>query len=229
MKSTPLIMSGPMIRAYMDGRKCVTRRTKGLDEINKRPDDFLLPIWDRQTLNGKTFFVWYFLDRKDTSQYSVKSPFGGARDELWFRETWAHCQPILDIKKPDGRLITEISDGYAEYRADGHETIQDLKDHVRLTAGHQIIVKKDRWIPSIHMPRKFCRFDHIPIISVIPERLSLVSFGNEAYKEGFEGAGPEDQVYNFYLFWDEKNANKGLGSDINPWVWRIEFEPYRST
>jgi hypothetical protein len=210
----------------MEGRKCVTRRTKGLEYLN----GLKAPYWDnkkhgpddweyhRENIKGDPVFI----NVKNDFAFVVKSPFGGAGDELWFRETWAHCQPILNIKKPDGRLITEISDGYAEYRADGHETIQDLKDHVRLTAGRDIVVKKDRWIPAIHMFRWASRFDHVPIVSVRPER--LLDFENDDIKkEGFEH--PSD----FYWYWNKLNAKKGLGVDKNPWVWRIEFEPFKSS
>jgi hypothetical protein len=224
MKSTPLIMSGPMIRAYMEGRKCVTGRTKGLDVLNGikphydgkcyGPDD-----WEYQ---GQDVLEDHCFENKITGDIiTIASPFGGAGDELWFRETWAHCQPILDIKKPDGRLITEISDGYAEYRADGHDTIQDLKDHVRLTAGHEIVVKGNRWIAAIHMFRWASRFDHVSIVSVRPERLNEIT-GEDAVKEGFESA------YKFNSYWDKLNSKKGLAHYVNPWVWRIEFEPYKS-
>ena len=50
-------------------------------------------------------------------------------------ETWANYQTVDYIRRPDGRAFSEVSDGLAAYKADGFDSIQDLKDHIRLMSG----------------------------------------------------------------------------------------------
>uniref|UniRef100_A0A6M3JXS7 ASCH domain-containing protein n=1 Tax=viral metagenome TaxID=1070528 RepID=A0A6M3JXS7_9ZZZZ len=162
-----------------------------------------------------------------------KCPYGVPGDRLWVRETWAHCQPILDIKKPDGRLITEISDGYAEYKADGFDSIQDLKEHVRLVAGHEIIVNGDKWKPSIFMPRWASRIT-LEVTGIRVERVQDIS-EKDAREEGVSqktlrlksitsGTWADIPCYKagFKDLWDSINGKKYPWVS-NPWVWVISF------
>ncbi len=65
MKETPIIMSGPMVKAILKGRKSQTRR------VMKNPDALPLAIFE-------------------SSQYAeAYCPYGGVGDRLWVRETWA--------------------------------------------------------------------------------------------------------------------------------------------
>ncbi|PVX75595.1 hypothetical protein [Paraburkholderia unamae] len=70
MRERPILFSGPMVRAILDGRKTQTRRVvKGialdwLNEVRFTPEYVALPE-------------------------SYLSPYGFAGDRLWVRETWA--------------------------------------------------------------------------------------------------------------------------------------------
>lgn len=221
MKTKPIIFNGEMVRAILEGRKAQTRRV-----IKPQP-----PHLSRHAVYNDSGYGpdngWYW------GPYGgfAKCPYGKPGDRLWVRETWAHCQPILDIKKPDGRLITEMSDGYAAYRADGYETIVDYKEQVALTAGHEVVVRDDRWRPSIHMPRWASRIT-LEITGVRVERVREISEADariegppDVHNKDWPTVAAYHPVDAFRHLWDSINGKKpGRAWDDNPWVWVIEFK-----
>lgn len=72
MKERPILFSGPMVRAILDGRKTMTRRViKNAPELLNRPE--IMP-----SLIEAYKAAW------------VKTcPYGQPGDRLWVRETWA--------------------------------------------------------------------------------------------------------------------------------------------
>ncbi len=89
-----ILMSAPMVIADLRGEKTQTRRTRGLDEINKNPGAWRFDGWisehsDRKN-NGKA--VWSPVGNDKyciTGSVKVRCPFGVVGDRLWFKETWS--------------------------------------------------------------------------------------------------------------------------------------------
>ena len=131
------------------------------------------------------------------------------------------------------RVCTDgVGNDWTEYRADGEEPRVD-----RLYVS--------RWKPSIHMPDWAARIRR-RVVSVTVERLQDID-EDEAAREGFSaqvtprmtgmpdlpGEGepcdcgdvdcPLSARMEFACAWISIYAAKGLGWDVNPWVWRIEF------
>lgn len=80
VRERPIIFSGPMIRAILEGRKTVTRR------VIKGPTPIAVGTgWSR----------WW--SEKMQTQLSASGfakchcPYGAPGDRLWVRETWADC------------------------------------------------------------------------------------------------------------------------------------------
>lgn len=76
MKERPILFSGSMVRAILEGRKTQTRRI-----IKPQPDMVL--NWDDVRLK-----VWH----EGKKGYAV-CPYGKPEDRLWVRETWAKDIP----------------------------------------------------------------------------------------------------------------------------------------
>ena len=83
------------------------------------------------------------------------------------------------------------------------------------------------WESSMVMPDWAARIRR-RVVSVTVERLQDIDC-DEAHHEGFPTSA-EDYEHNdtralrvFAEVWDSIYAAKGLGWDVNPWVWRIEF------
>lgn len=79
MKERPILFSGPMVRAILEGRKTQTRRrVKGVDDLYVGVED------------GK---VWQMDEYGDT--HDVPCPFGVPGDRLWVRETWCRGRAFV--------------------------------------------------------------------------------------------------------------------------------------
>lgn len=227
----PLIMSAPMMRAYLSGRKTVTRRLRGLEKINANPDDWSY-VGCKTSLGypASEGHLWAGFQNSDSgSPIYVKCPFGKPGDRLWFRETWKFC-PMAPPA------------GIVHYRADHSARAVIIE---KGTPGR--IHARDRWRPSIHMPRWASRAV-VEILSIRVERIQDIT-EEEARKEGVDWASPQfiDPRYelddredprevgyplagasfaipNFIRFW---NHLHGPGAwERNEYVWRIEWPRY---
>lgn len=219
-----------MVQAIDLGTKTKTRRTKGLELINKEPNiynrngepmKYKNRIWDSsieenpnplKTLHG-------FKNSISSEIEYVECPYGKVGDILWVRETF---RPIAQ----------EIGPPRFEYKA---------TEKINLT---------DKWKPSLFMPKEACRI-FIQIKSVTVERLIDISesdaiaegvlfyydthleknkffdYISAAYlktpiKQEFSFFPWDLAVESFYSLWKQINGFDSFYS--NPWVWVIEFE-----
>jgi hypothetical protein len=224
MRERPILFSGPMVRAVLDGHKTQTRRVVKRD------------------LSGRVKAVgsprnWHL----DDPNAVLACPYGVPGDRLWVRETH-----LLDPPQ-DGTW------DYASYTDGVIENVAEIPDrfcnpnHVLYSADEQcdLIRGAWRWRPSIHMPRWASRID-LRITEISVEPLQSISEA-DARAEGVDWAAPhfygvfqldndrEDPrevgygvggsfaLDNFRRLWDSINARRGHGWDANPWVWVVSF------
>lgn len=205
MKERPILFSGAMVRALLDGSKTQTRRiVKPQPVANHRgkfafdsftDDEAIESYWQNYPLWGP-----------------VRSPFGKAGDRLWVRETWssdfANNYPherVWYAADNDRRHEIHVSDGVRGiYSPESHE-------HVPF-----------RWRPSIHMPRWASRIT-LEVTGVRVERLHDVTDA-AALAEGVDRTNTSIPGYareRFTRLWTSINGNESWRDD--PWVWVIEF------
>jgi hypothetical protein len=226
MKERPILFSGAMVRALLDGRKTQTRR------IVKPQPDFETA---RNALGGDTSRATVAYDgtmggiglkRGTAIGYvfpNIHCPHGKPGDRLWVRETWA--QP------------TTLDPGPTVYRADYPACVP---------AGFESVPPAESitWKPSIHMPRALSRIT-LEVTGVRVERLQSISEA-DAIAEGVDRLAPYSIYWRDYQthtfgpncddytcldahesyrsLWDSLNAARGYGWDVNPWVWVVEFK-----
>jgi hypothetical protein len=99
MKERPILFSGPMVRAILDGRKTQTRRIVKLPKTNG-PEPLLHHIDS--------------LGNADFTDGSVVRAFAEAGTRLWVRETWAYN---TDFPEEARRAIYRADDA-SKYDAD---------------------------------------------------------------------------------------------------------------
>lgn len=216
MADRPMLMSGPMVNALRDRHKTQTRRP-----LKPQPG----PGMSAQVPPDPT--VWEVRDKFGSFISRERMPYA-IGDRVWIRETWAHYQTVNHIVHANGAAYDEVSDGLAGYRADGFDSIEDFRTHVRLTSGRDLVaveINGDRWRPSIHMPRWASRI-WLTITAVRVERVQDISEA-DALAEGvdYEWHGvPVGQRAAFVELW-----NSIYGPDAwerNDWVCALTFETH---
>ena len=214
MVDRPILFSGPMVRALLDGRKTQTRRELYSLRAIK---DGLVPrtaaIATGVDKNGVQF-AYQFPRTYGVDRYYAISPWFSVRkgDRLWVRESWLKPFANTDTGSKAERA------GYI-YRADGPEYLD------RAAQKHQW-GKEAKWKVSIHMPREASRLT-LTVTDVRVERLQSIS-KNDVMAEGcHERDGlPLVDVHAgwhepYAALWDKIN---GVGAwEVNPWVVAVTF------
>lgn len=195
MKERPILFSGAMVRAILEGRKTVTRRVvKGLDP--ERLGETMTRAQWRQVNRElpESFGITYFC------------PYGQPGDRLWVRESWARIRvvqapgdewtvyrecdnrtdyggpwkPSIHMRRRDSRILLEIT-------AVRVERLQDISEEQARSEG----VKGE---PCDHA-RQACA--------------DIGCWGDTA-----KGA--------FGFLWESLNGSGSWAA--NPWVWVVEFK-----
>lgn len=218
VKERPILFSGPMVRAILDGRKTQTRRA--ID----RMAGFQVKHFDRSNTPG---YDWHFRCQRgmwqdmDHAEVLSRCPYGQSGDRLWVRETcWSNGADVY-------------------YPADaGHKAFGASDEfYDRLIKLHHYAGGFSQKVPSIHMPRWASRIT-LEITGVRVERLQDISeadamaegihkFHNmEMY--GYDPKGTPGPMIGgsaaeaFYHLWESINGPDSWAA--NPYVWVIEFK-----
>jgi hypothetical protein len=217
VKERPILMSGAMVRALLDGSKTQTRRV-----VKPQPPAEAKDVFTFHHPDPRTHF--YGFDGEALMDWAQPCPYGEAGDRLYVRETWQHsnhpCGPYED-------------DCIVFYRADYLDDplgadLERSKDGIRR-----------EWRPSIHMPRGASRIT-LEVTGVRVERLQEISH-DDALAEGVanfastlndephpSGESPEQASRRlkwpqrqFLALWESINGADSWTA--NPWVWVVEF------
>lgn len=203
MKERPILFSGEMVRAILEGRKTQTRR------IVNRP------------LKDPNFGCEIAPNELSENDIKTLCPHGSIGDQLWVRETF--CQPSMRGHLKNKSLRSKCND--VEYAADmGIERFP-------LGGNFTPRLQDFKWRPSIFMPRWASRIT-LEITNVRVERLQEIT-EEDAIAEGClqkPGITPSGTIglgsakYWYMQLWDSINSKRGFGWKENPWCWVIEFK-----
>lgn len=218
MTVRPILFSGPMVRAILDGRKTQTRRV-----LPQQPSD------EHEFLAISTFgrdesLIFADADHPEHvfSREEVAPPPYFPGDLLWVRERWSGEHWLGDVT-PSNRLLMPRGDRFVSllpetwYWADGSPEDGDWE--------------KPR--PSIHMPRWASRLT-LEVTEVRVQRVQEISCA-DAFKEGIPRTANSQTIdcdtpdprEAFRSLWDSLNAKRGFGWDANPWVAAISFKAHQ--
>jgi len=240
MRERPILMSGPLVRAVLEGRKFQTRRPitpQPPTPERFRGSDFGL---SRAVADGVKMYSqndWERLPKHPTDWDLVGSvgvakdagfplryrcPHGQVGDRLWVREAWqAYHQTCVESDE------WEVCEGAPSVLRENYAP------HIEYRATSKSM---GPWRPSIHMPRWASRLSLV-ITDVRVERLQAIS-EEDARAEGVERIGDRWRDYmpereaptrtcatareSFCSLWESIYGTASLAA--NPWVWAISFE-----
>lgn len=230
-KERPIIFSGPMVRAILDGRKTQTRRIMRPqpievgDEIKFQWATFYgeshVHTWDENGDGGQNWNVGdypqedRFAEALKRTPHKNPCPYGAPGDRLWVRESWAAGACSEGLKPLELYPGFHLRDnGGLWYRADNAAPPSPITD-------------RGKWRQSIHMPRWASRIT-LEVTDVRVERLQDIS-NEDAVAEGaripvgeYGGQATFSDRKAFCNIW---NSIKGPDAwDKNPWVWAISFK-----
>jgi len=239
MKERPILFSGPMVRAILEGRKTMTRRVVNTGRF-KQDDWDISPTSDgyrifRGSKDDIVFNTACGRPARSMQDKIIRCPYGQPGDRLWVREKFRRWL------SPDhaGWIICYAADGKVVYSDVQPEDDMDFFDEPK------------NWKPSIFMPRwssrlllevTAVRVERVQDISEadaraeglseitkdgrlfkygIPDRDGLPGTDNDGWPWSEWTADPRQA---FRKLWNSINAERGYGWDANPWVWVVEFK-----
>lgn len=230
MNERPIIFSGEMIKAILEGRKTQTRRIIKPQPRLVAPDSITIPNY----CSGE----W-------------ACPHGHSGEKLWVRESWR----VGAWQEDEGKIAVDYkADGYCRRKwltVENQELFmrlwQQSTDDAQKVFGRLERYKWQpgespcRWRSARFMPRWASRIT-LKIINIRPERLQRIT-SKDALAEGIKNIDPQSKTYDkpyyqdyrredactsnpvksFITLWDSINDKTHPWKD-NPWVWVIEFK-----
>ena len=101
VKERPVLFSGPMVRAILDGHKTQTRRV-----VKPQPPYHAVEVFDWRAPDipeaVKAHEGCYYNDM-DGLNFHCKCPYGGPGDQLWVREAFTVCADNNIFYRADGK------------------------------------------------------------------------------------------------------------------------------
>jgi len=197
-KERPILFNTEMVRAILEGRKTQTRRVIKDAQCEQYTKWTYKP---EVAENASDEHVWLFSDDTEQFGWFDRCPYGKPGDLLWVRETCSisYTKDAVMYFDHGGKLSPDAPEGSESW------------------------AREWKTCPSIHMPKWAARI-WLRVKDVRVERVQDISM-SDAVSEGvptLKGC-PEPRI-SFMDLWNDINAKRGYGWEVNPWVWVVEFE-----
>ena len=194
MKERPILFSGEMVQAILDGRKTQTRRViPEKMQLCRTPED-----------EPEVFVDW--------------CRYGQPGDRLWVRETWRKTfdidqKDVMEYRAGGTRLIVGESIQHGEHRITSilpawRPSIFMSRWASRITL--EIVNVRVERVQDITNEDAQAE----GITTQFPTRSVPHRLGGDIWNHRNAYA----------RLWDDINSRRGFGWDVNPWVWVVEFK-----
>jgi hypothetical protein len=191
----PIIFSGEMVRAVLDGRKTQTRRVIKVPKPYDYGDDGIDVLW----VTGE-----------------IKCPYQKG-DKLWVRETFGYVSDHRVVYRADydnlDELFKDVTWKPSIHMPRWASRITLLVKDVRVEQ-IQDISGDDCFAEGID--------EESEVYNISQNILDNWGAFPEGSSHDIPDSLPEKAA--FRELWDSINTKRGYGWDVNPWVWVVEFE-----
>ena len=222
VRERPILFSGRLVRAILEGRKSVTRRV----------------VAKSNSSAGSGRWEWLDLEQAHAEALwgvtpGLKAPTSKAPPD-YCPECWTRVYPRYEV---GDRLW--VKETHAIVPRTAYAQSEGVQQAFKPHDDHDAAVYREgwtrsapgRWRPSIHMPRWASRIT-LEVTEVRAERLREITepdceaegIPGYTFARGCLSDSPPDPRWKFIELWDSINAARGFGWDANPWVWVIRFE-----
>ena len=211
MKERPILFSGPMVRAILDGRKTQTRRIM-------KPQ----PTYDGFWWSHKGYSCGGEKQFRDGLPLFVGCPYGVVGDRLWIREAWA---PVCSFDpSPETGAI---------YRSDTHTGLEKRDGDKKWKPS----IHMPRWASRLTLEITGVRVERMNEISesdAIAEGIESKPqpYGKELDWKYYGWLEKLNQwstcpIRSYESLWNSINGPESWAA--NPFVWVIEFKRIETT
>lgn len=233
MTDRPILFSGPMVRALLDGRKTQTRRIVKLDVPADAHEVF---FWSGEALrragwaNVSEPGLWARRNGRDGYiQHIGRCPYGVPGDRLWVKETWRPRRTVF----PWDLDVTYAADGAVRTIEDGEFGDKDWTMPKAAARGNVSPLFMPRWASRLTLTITDVRVERLQDISEADaeaEGIREPSIG-PIHMVSAEACGQIDRdtapaLFLWEMLWKSINGDESWNA--NPWVWAVTFEVERS-
>ncbi len=195
----PILFSGPMVRAILEGRKTQTRRV-------------IKPKWSR---------CLDLDDEADRAKAVAQCPYGAPGGRLWVRETWAaSLDSDGDMQEPIIYRATYDDSLYGPLVARFDVRATEIWDVVGNT-GWRPSIHMPRAYSRITLEITGVRVERVQDITV--KDAEREGCDQPDWPRYYKGDAVFDAREAFLHLWDSINGPRGYSFESNPWVWVVEF------
>ncbi|HDS1728219.1 TPA: hypothetical protein QEM47_000942 [Pseudomonas putida] len=214
VKERPILFSGPMVRAILEGRKTVTRRPikpsmRGFDisfELHQQEDGSWRPMhtFDESSMDDQG------------TEHPIACPYGQIGDRLWVREAWAQ----INVAQAPGEswVVYRECDNRTDYGGPWKPSI-----HMRRRDSRILLEITDVRVERLQDGEGETDFES----RYVAEGINRIHHGDgEHYYHPFKSEpGPRNWVDPFDAWRELWASINGADSwNANPWVWVVEFK-----
>ncbi|WP_278929778.1 hypothetical protein [Pseudomonas qingdaonensis] len=214
VKERPILFSGPMVRAILEGRKTVTRRPikpsmRGFDisfELHQQEDGSWRPMhtFDESSMDDQG------------TEHPIACPYGQIGDRLWVREAWAQ----INVAQAPGEswVVYRECDNRTDYGGPWKPSI-----HMRRRDSRILLEITDVRVERLQDGEGETDFES----RYVAEGINRIHHGDgEHYYHPFKSEpGPGNWVDPFDAWRELWVSINGADSwNDNPWVWVVEFK-----
>lgn len=199
MKERPILFSGQMVRAILEGRKTQTRRVAKIGDGSHVEDEDIPAAYED---GSRDPWIMDFQTKHYPQWVKRHCPYGKPGDRLWVRETWADTGWPLT-----GPAIA--------YRADPDHADHDMPRW-------RPSIHMPRWASRITLEVVSVRVERLQEISEEDAKAEGINNAGEQWECYCCGGTKSTARGSFETLWESINGPESW--DANPWVWVVEFK-----